>query len=541
MTRSLALCLIGCACAGLPWQALGQTQVASELKKYPDIAYRERAFELFWFLAEDKKRERGLGAGSEGAQEIDRVTKAVCLELTEAGVFMMLDKPLPSEKVSRLSPQARLYYDYYRQALANNPLFRNLGTPLSVFKEELYASYQNYQGDGRPEEERRAHEAAAKSLAPASEGGSHGVWWAAGGAVGVLAVGFATIHVRRRGKQSPISKPPAKPAEVKPKGRPKAKAASRGRHGFTLVELLVVIAIVAILLAILIPAVQMVRASAARTQCANQMKQLGLGCHAVHDRFRLLPPAFGFFPKRELTGRNGLGTVFFHLLPYLEQNTAYEQSLYQKSGRPAWELYLYQHNNVYATRIELYACPGDPTLQSPPASSSARGYGPSSYSANYLVFGRVSPDYANRTTEGMPTMPGSFPDGMSNTVLFAEKYASAWLQSGVGGQRSGVRGREGGCYWAYLASDCNNPLLAYYDPKNPGTRTDPAAVGPGGGFQVQPRAQGGCNPCLPATGHTAMNVCLADGSVRPVSASLSPATWWALVTPAGKEAVGREW
>lgn len=311
------------------------------------------------------------------------------------------------------------------------------------------------------------------------------------------------------------------------------------RRAVTLVELLVVIAILAILIALLIPAVQRVRAAAAQTQCANQLKQLGLASHSVHDIYNRMPPAFGFFPGDNISsGGNGLGTVFFHLLPHLEQKGLYEQSRYRKTGKPPQEFYYYTANGVHQTAVSLFACPADPTLgMGKPASSSAMGYAPSSYSANYLVFGRVKPGYANRNAQGKPKILTSFPDGTSQTVLFAEKYASAW----IGAEANNGADYRGGCYWAYFQSDCNNPLLAYHDPHKTRTSTDPSAVGPQGGFQVQPRADGGCNPCLPATGHAAMNVCLADGSVRQLSGSVAPRVWWALITPSGREAVGVPW
>src|SRR5437016_1817756 len=103
---------------------------------------------------------------------------------------------------------------------------------------------------------------------------------------------------------------------------------SRRWVGFTLIELLVVIAIIAILIGLLLPAVQKVREAASRAQCQNNLKQLSLACHNCADSNQgKLPPGIGTYPAPNM-GRcggtqpgNAWGGLVFHLLPYIEQKT----------------------------------------------------------------------------------------------------------------------------------------------------------------------------------------------------------------------------
>src|SRR5690606_2363080 len=107
------------------------------------------------------------------------------------------------------------------------------------------------------------------------------------------------------------------------------------RSGFTLIELLVVIAIIAILIGLLLPAVQKVREAAGRIESANNLKQMTLALHSAQDAHKKLPPDIGFYPMTRAHALAGNqfdgktpswhGTVFYHILPFMEQENAYNR------------------------------------------------------------------------------------------------------------------------------------------------------------------------------------------------------------------------
>jgi uncharacterized protein DUF1559 len=296
---------------------------------------------------------------------------------------------------------------------------------------------------------------------------------------------------------------------------------------------------VGILIGLLVPAIQKAREAARRAQCMNHLKQITLACHAVHDNHERFPPAFGFFPHANLySGTTGLGGIFFHLLPYVEQQSLYESSLHQHPTVPKAKYYFYTHDATHKTVIPLYNCPSDPSLTGD--LDPKTNYAPSSYAANYLVFGVVDINYKTVKAAGKGRLV-NIRDGTSNTILFGEKYGVAFLtaQASPAGQAY-----QGGCHWAYFQADCNNSLLGYYHPPLAKgiAGTDPNSVGPkdakdprDGRFQVQTDPEGGTNPCLPATGHSALNVGMTDGSVRSLAAGIGRQQWWALVTPAARD------
>src|SRR5688500_3602872 len=135
------------------------------------------------------------------------------------------------------------------------------------------------------------------------------------------------------------------------------------RRGFTLIELLVVIAIIAVLIALLLPAVQSARDAARRSQCKNNLKQIGLALHSFHDVKKHFPP--GNITDGNL-GQQNHGNWAIYILPFLEQEALYDQ--YNDAGGLGYEYSytpdVYNQNNANRAAcsklVETYTCPSDP-------------------------------------------------------------------------------------------------------------------------------------------------------------------------------------
>jgi prepilin-type N-terminal cleavage/methylation domain-containing protein len=292
------------------------------------------------------------------------------------------------------------------------------------------------------------------------------------------------------------------------------------RPGFTLIELLVVIAIIAILIGLLLPAVQKVREAATRTQSINNLKQIGLATHNYHDVNKMLPPAFIDWDGNDRPEWwNRCGSSHFYILPFIEQD-ALAQRAVTATTNYFWSVY--QNNPV-----KLYVNPADSS--NPPTGLFTDGswgtYGVTGYAANFQSLGWYLRSTNNKLMKLM-----SVQDGLSNTVFYAEKITVC--------NRPTLPGAPGGPYyniWAYGRTSWRewNPVFAYQ------------ITGPAAKFQINPTTQGAdatCDPRLASAPRSSgILTALGDGSVRFVEANVTPESWWAACTPDVGETIGSDW
>jgi prepilin-type N-terminal cleavage/methylation domain-containing protein/prepilin-type processing-associated H-X9-DG protein len=318
----------------------------------------------------------------------------------------------------------------------------------------------------------------------------------------------------------------------------------RLRPAFTLIELLVVIAIIAVLIALLVPAVQKVREAAARTQCANHLKQIGLALHGYHAAHGRLPPGRG-------APLPAIFSTHAYLLPHLEQTAVagrvdYAQAPATFSVGPTVTYDGAANFPAASTTVTVFACPSDPAGGRVPGGA----YGGTSYAA---CAGSGTATYGTLTRAdgvfylGSRTRLTDISDGTSNTAAFSERLLGAGPAGTAGDPRHAMlelpgaadptpaacAAPEGGTWYhergaKWIVGNYGNTLYNHYYPPN--------AAAPDCMNMQQQKALAG-----PRGGHPGgVNLLLCDGSVRLAADTVDVPAWRALATRAGGEPGGLE-
>ena len=293
------------------------------------------------------------------------------------------------------------------------------------------------------------------------------------------------------------------------------------RRAFTLIELLVVIAIIAILIGLLLPAVQKVREAAARAKCQNNLKQLATAVHnyASSNSDKLPPLRAGYSTAGTPTFNYG-GWWHFSLLPYVEQNAIYQAGVNycMANGNGSSQNAGVGTGNIQSVLVPMFQCPSDATYSgSGPVTNS--GWAGTSYGANAALFGTVN----NNGSRYSSYLIGNIPDGTSNTVGAAEVIAGC-QEGGAGYAR----------LWTVTWDDQSwNPEVGFTG--GDGSWNQPPQTGVTIALQ-------NCDRARAQALHTGVcNVLVMDGSVKSVTSSISQATWQNALTPADGNVLGSDW
>jgi len=292
------------------------------------------------------------------------------------------------------------------------------------------------------------------------------------------------------------------------------------RRGFTLIELLVVIAIIAILIGLLLPAVQKVREAAQKAAVSSQMRSIITAVHLCDSSYDRMPPIYGPFG-----GASQNFSFWLHLLPFVEQQNLHAEGIVNATE---W----------YKTVVNPYRAKLD---RSQTSGTVIEGWGVGNFAANFQVFGSEAGSYW--LCDGIASLGNTFQDGASNTILFATRYGNCGMNPYYGVAMSST--------WAANNAKFYNNLYsygAYFAISKPGQGSYiPDASGIGVTFQATPSAQAlagmvECNADYAQSFTSAgIQVGLADGSVRIVSPTINGLTWRNALLPNDGKVLGSDW
>jgi prepilin-type N-terminal cleavage/methylation domain-containing protein len=331
----------------------------------------------------------------------------------------------------------------------------------------------------------------------------------------------------------------------------------RGRAAFTLVELLVVIAIIAVLVGLLLPAVNKVREAANRTQCQNNLRQLSMATLNAATQYNTeLPPALGVYPfKATSAGTKSAAPITVWLLPFIEQEAIYNQFTMAGTNPVALTTFYGTYSKAPITApitvIKPYQCPSDTTLKLASTVASTGCF--ASYGANAMVFGTIFPPTQNQGSTNVVSVlglltggtktPTDIPDGTSNTIFWMDKLAYCAGGNATGGTvwaEPGVSPPGNGQTYLPIVPPLNTTIVPYGS-------TAPLIPLPISSTPIQPQVAGisspsACYAGLPSSGHSgALQVGMGDGSVKTIDQAISLITFSLALIPNDKMPIPTDW